>query len=222
MTDQLSTLVSPFPPPAYSTSPLSPLTSPLSDSRSPAPPYHATLSRTASQPYAIGPSSLPNNSSSHSLSRRFSGSVFRSSQESATFDEINPPWVDPATLLPPTFKIGNRHIPPVVSIREVKDHLLLLSAFQSVQDHVKTSALQGCLEVNSLSTEGEPNSRPMAPDVAFQIYLVWSERRFFQWMQDSKWSMTDLVLEMWTPQMLPPDLGMVMIWHAYCLNPRSE
>ena len=224
------------PPPAYHINPEPPA-------------YTTVLSRTLSRPYHVASASpqLPSgtNSATPQIKRRSSiASTFKKSSTPAGPDLDLEPVVDPKTLLPPTFRVGTKYTRPVVDIQGMKDHLVLLAAIEKNMHSVIKSALEGTygdashnvgtsdekagfrpngdIKQEKPELEGEPQSQPiLTPDVAWMAYATKSERAFQEWIQSDIVQNTQSKKE-WTGEQLPRDLGVIMIWHAYCLNPRCE
>jgi hypothetical protein len=63
---------------------------------------------------------------------------------------------------------------------------------------------------------------PLTPDVAYQAYLSLSEQRFYAWLRSPSVKKLRGRHFAWKKEDLPRDLGVVGVWHGYCLNPRSE
>jgi hypothetical protein len=63
---------------------------------------------------------------------------------------------------------------------------------------------------------------PLTPDVAYQAYLSLSEQRFYAWLRSPSVKKLRGRHFAWKREDLPRDLGVVGVWHGYCLNPRSE
>lgn len=70
--------------------------------------------------------------------------------------------------------------------------------------------------------EEEDRDPPLTPDVAYQAYLSLSEQRFYAWLRSPSVRKLRGRHFAWKKEDLPRDLGVVGVWHGYCLNPRSE
>ncbi|KAH7101533.1 hypothetical protein BKA62DRAFT_770548 [Auriculariales sp. MPI-PUGE-AT-0066] len=97
--------------------------------------------------------------------------------------------------LPETFSIGFKHTSPLVSIDEVKAHLLVLGAFNKLKLRVThANAANGGLEAQD----------------AWTVFLCRAVHRFQLWIES--------VQELPQAGYLPP-LDVLMVWHSYMLNP---
>lgn len=75
---------------------------------------------------------------------------------------------------------------------------------------------------DSDSEDDADRDPPLTPDVAYQAYLSLSEQRFYAWLRSPSVKKLRGRHFAWKKEDLPRDLGVVGVWHGYCLNPRSE
>ncbi|WVQ74261.1 hypothetical protein IAR50_003858 [Cryptococcus sp. DSM 104548] len=98
---------------------------------------------------------------------------------------------DPSTALPKAVFIGDQQIPPLVHVREARDHLILLSAFHAYR-------------------ASSPDTYPSLCLSASQAYAYWAQHTLSP--QSPQGSLTVEQL---------PSLDILMAWHAHMLNPKT-
>jgi hypothetical protein len=115
------------------------------------------------------------------------------------------PSINRNTLLPASFKIGKHTVEPFITVPEMKQHLRLLAAFDALQQQVRTTQ--------------ETTGDVLDSDTRWAVFCTRAEKNFEAWVEE-------LFLRR-QPESGPlterdalPGLDVVMIWHAYMLNPR--
>ncbi|KAI5451536.1 hypothetical protein NCC49_001521 [Naganishia albida] len=115
------------------------------------------------------------------------------------------PSVNKRTLLPAKFKIGKHEVAPFVTVPEMKRHLRLLAAFDALQRQVRTTQ--------------ESTGDVMDADTRWAVFCTRAEKNFEMWVEELFSSRNADAGPLTEPDALP-GLEVVMIWHAYMLNPR--
>lgn len=113
---------------------------------------------------------------------------------------IPPPEINPATLLPQTFRVGPYDVAPFVTVPEMKAHLKLLAGFDALQTLVRETP--------------EATGHVLDGDTRWSVFCTRAEKNFERWVKalpNGKRRLEDVEL---------PPLDVVMCWHAYMLNPR--
>lgn len=113
---------------------------------------------------------------------------------------IAPPLINPHTLLPSTFRVGQYDVSPFVTVPEMKLHLKLLAAFDALQQRVRETP------------EAEGNI--LDGDTRWSVFCTRAEKNFEAWVRRLPEGTVRLEDED------VPGLDVVMCWHAYMLNPR--
>ncbi|KZV98764.1 hypothetical protein EXIGLDRAFT_746476, partial [Exidia glandulosa HHB12029] len=101
-------------------------------------------------------------------------------------------------LLPATFRVGFRETTPFVTVDELEDHLRILGAFSRLKSRVELDGQQPHL------------AHPLEPAAAWTVFLCRAVYRFTRWLQAVKVTPDESSL---------PPLDVLMVWHAYMLNP---
>ncbi|KAJ7119045.1 hypothetical protein C8R44DRAFT_625746 [Mycena epipterygia] len=113
------------------------------------------------------------------------------------------PEAPPAYSFPTTFSIGGgRTTKPFVNTRQIKDHLALLHAFAELK-----------IKVQEMSNAGLPNL-PSDNERRWAWFVGLAVERFEKWC----WALTPSHSEKGLGTLLPP-IDVLMVWHAYLLNP---
>lgn len=115
------------------------------------------------------------------------------------------PPIDETTLLPVTFKVGNLNVQPFVTVPEMKQHLRLLAAFDALQHQVRTTQ--------------ESAGDVLDADTRWAVFCTRAEKNFEAWVEELS-STRDAEAGLLSERDALPGLDVVMIWHAYMLNPR--
>lgn len=107
------------------------------------------------------------------------------------------------------------------------EHLRLLAALEkNMRDVVENAVQEDVIECDTEEADGIAglgHRSRLTPEVAWSAYATLSEHRFERWVRSQTAEMDKSGWKgIWTGENLPRDLGVVMIWHAYCLNPRCE
>lgn len=107
------------------------------------------------------------------------------------------------------------------------EHLRVLAALEkNMRDVVENAVQEDVIERDTEEADGEAglgHRSRLTRDVAWSAYATLSEHRFERWVRSQTAEMDKSGWKgIWTGENLPRDLGVVMIWHAYCLNPRCE
>lgn len=121
------------------------------------------------------------------------------------FDADVVPGYDAATPSK-LYKIGKPSTLPLVTIAEIKAHLLLLGAFEQLK--------QKCEEADVIDVQKK--LPPLCTDAKWPLFLERSRERFDLWVAkvvNARPDRTSLRHEE-----IPP-LDVLLIWHAYLLNP---
>ncbi|KZV87062.1 DUF1399-domain-containing protein [Exidia glandulosa HHB12029] len=96
-----------------------------------------------------------------------------------------------SSTLPEALRLGAAHIKPVVTVNELQAHLRLLGAF------------------HELKTRTMADLSPSAATEAWTVFLQAAVRRFEMWLRAGATGRGGRV----------PSLDVLMVWHAYLLNP---
>ncbi|KAJ7909271.1 hypothetical protein B0H13DRAFT_1714935 [Mycena leptocephala] len=119
----------------------------------------------------------------------------------STASAINPiPNAPSSSSFPKEFKLGLHRTKPFVTTAQIKDHLALLNAFANLRSKVET-----------MPAEQFP-FLPSAPDRRWAWFVGLAVERFEKWCKALRPSHTEKGLAM-------PPLDVLMVWHAYMLNP---
>ncbi|KZT63753.1 hypothetical protein DAEQUDRAFT_699761 [Daedalea quercina L-15889] len=111
---------------------------------------------------------------------------------------------------PPAFLIGPHDlIHPLVSIQYVKAHLSLLGAFSALRERVET-----CPQEDLPDLARNLDSTPYSPRV-WVWFVCLAVERFHRWAKGVRFHQE---IEVWIEAEVPP-LDVLMVWHAYMLNP---
>ncbi|KZT67388.1 hypothetical protein DAEQUDRAFT_713656 [Daedalea quercina L-15889] len=111
---------------------------------------------------------------------------------------------------PPAFLIGSHTLTqPLVSIEYAKAHLSLLGAFSSLSKRVET-----CLPEDLPEIAQHLDYTPQTPR-RWTWFVCLAAERFHRW---AKVVTANQDVESWVMAQVPP-LDVLMIWHAYMLNP---
>ncbi|KAH9832601.1 uncharacterized protein C8Q71DRAFT_777258 [Rhodofomes roseus] len=111
---------------------------------------------------------------------------------------------------PPAFLIGPHTImQPLVGIPYVKAHLSLLGAFKALEKRVET-----CPEVDLPSPARGLDHTPQTPR-RWAWFVSLAVERFHRWAITVA---ADEKIESWVKTQVPP-LDVLMVWHAFMLNP---
>jgi len=111
---------------------------------------------------------------------------------------------------PPAFPVGSHSLTkPLVGIEYVKAHLTLLGAFNALGKRVETCALEDLPEL----ARGL-DSTPQTPR-RWAWFACLAVERFRRW---TKHVIANQDIESWVKAEMPP-LDVLMVWHAYMLNP---
>ncbi|KAJ7684433.1 hypothetical protein DFH06DRAFT_1073106 [Mycena polygramma] len=110
----------------------------------------------------------------------------------------------PAYLIPKAFPIGvGRVTKPLLDVSQIKDHLALLDAFAQLK-----------LSVESMSADPEIPYLPSGKELRWAWFVGLAVERFERWCKGLKPSHSENGLA----TILPP-IDVLMVWHAYLLNP---
>lgn len=115
--------------------------------------------------------------------------------------------------LPPTFRVSNEDIPPLVTMTDVEAHLILLSAFAKLKQDVQNACASPA--TSHLHHQDAAPSCPTDPNRAWVVFVNRAVHRFDRFMSGS-WSED---VPVWSETVIPP-LDVIMVWHTYLLNPR--
>ncbi|KAJ3513636.1 hypothetical protein NLJ89_g2838 [Agrocybe chaxingu] len=117
--------------------------------------------------------------------------------------------VEEADVLPPVYTVptqfvigSSRTAAPLVNIQEIKGHLLLLNAFAELKKRI-------------LSADVRAPNAPLSEDRKWGWFVALAVERFDTWCRGLKADDTGKDTEI----VLPP-LDVLVVWHAYMLNPR--
>lgn len=121
-------------------------------------------------------------------------------QQSAPAYAIAPPLVNPDTLLPSTFRVGQYDVSSFVTVPEMILHLRLLAAFDALQQRVRSTP--------------EPEGNVLDGDTRWSVFCTRAEKDFEAWVKRLPEGTVRLEDEE------VPALDVVMCCHAYMLNPR--
>ncbi|KAI5478060.1 hypothetical protein MNV49_005523 [Pseudohyphozyma bogoriensis] len=101
--------------------------------------------------------------------------------------------------------VANRRLSePLVTTDEVRQHLLLLGAFDELRRSVQAQV-----------EDGETKWEIADPSVRWSVFLVVAVERFEEWIRMFEQSEATT----WERTRLPP-LDVALVWHSYVLNPR--
>ncbi|KAH9483132.1 Glycine-rich domain-containing protein 1 [Psilocybe cubensis] len=109
----------------------------------------------------------------------------------------------PKYNVPSTFSIGNAVTEPLVGLREIKGHLIILGAFAELKKKVESVDTSNAL----YSPVNEDQKWAWFVGLAVERFDVWCRALTRDTEKDVK------------PVVLPP-LDVIMVWHSYMLNPR--
>ncbi|KAJ6570975.1 hypothetical protein DFH09DRAFT_1362572 [Mycena vulgaris] len=111
----------------------------------------------------------------------------------------------PAYTFPTSFPLGGRYTTtPLVDVRQLKDHLVLLRAFTKLKTKVEALANRDA---------GIPHM-PSDKERRWAWFLGLAVERFETWCKALKPSDSEKGME----TVLPP-IDVLLVWHAYLLNP---
>ncbi|KAF8320657.1 hypothetical protein DL93DRAFT_2093994 [Clavulina sp. PMI_390] len=116
---------------------------------------------------------------------------------------------NPLEALPPTFKIGKLYTTPLISVAQVKSHLLVLGAF--------------CRLRRRVLDEPSPIDPFMREDVKWTLFLTRAALRFELWVHEvvSKDARRRGEMPLLLQEYEIPPLDVLLFWHAYLLSPVS-
>lgn len=120
----------------------------------------------------------------------------------ASDSPIAPPRIDERTLLPASFRVEPFDVAPFVTVPEMKLHLRLLAAFDLLQQKVRTTP----------ETQGDI----LDGDTRWAVFCVRAKHEFQRWVSQLRTRRDRGKLR---GEELP-GLEVMMVWHAYMLNPR--
>ncbi|KAL7410857.1 hypothetical protein BDY24DRAFT_417697 [Mrakia frigida] len=126
-------------------------------------------------------------------------------------DYPDPGLVDPKTQLPKTFRVGSHDVAPLVNLQEVKAHLLLLGAFDSLKHYIVG------LPCDPAVAKIQP---PLDDDAKWALFVkrsAWRFEKYWKGLEEAREQ--EGPGEEFKEEELPP-LDVLMAWHAYSLNPR--
>ncbi|KAJ9091282.1 hypothetical protein QFC21_007271 [Naganishia friedmannii] len=123
---------------------------------------------------------------------------------------LPPPPINPDTLLPATFKVGQYDAPPFITVPDMLAHLRLLGALSRLQERVKATR----------ESEGEGGD-VLDGETRWSVFCTRAEHSFEAWLHE----LSDVPLGAVSPQYWEqpdtlPGLEVLMVWHTYLLNPR--
>ncbi|CAL1714258.1 unnamed protein product [Somion occarium] len=114
----------------------------------------------------------------------------------------------PSYSAPKSYKIGSRTLgSPLVDINQLKAHLALLHAFKLLRADIQSKSAEE-LELPAVVDRLGENER-------WAWFVGLALERFQRWVETVKYSSE---ISEWIEQELPP-LDVLMVWHAYLLNP---
>lgn len=115
------------------------------------------------------------------------------------------PSISKETLLPASFKIGKHHVAPFITVPEMKRHLRLLAAFDALRTRVRKTK--------------ESTGDVLDENTRWTVFSTRAEKRFEDWVEEL-FALRDDDSGPLTERDELPGLDVVMVWHAYMLNPR--
>ncbi|KIP02258.1 hypothetical protein PHLGIDRAFT_130825, partial [Phlebiopsis gigantea 11061_1 CR5-6] len=111
----------------------------------------------------------------------------------------------PAYTPPTSFAVGAQTLAsPLVHVQELKAHLALLGAFKQLRTAVEEAE----------AADWPPATQRLGPAQRWAWFVGLAVDRFTSWVKVVRLC----ALDVWVEQDLPP-LDVLMIWHAYMLNP---
>lgn len=179
-------------------------------------PKHGSSDRKADSPpppaYCNEPPSYGSSSRLSSFSRHFSKdekrdvkSEKRPRPSAAIVDVDVDVDVDPATLLPPSFRVGKQAIKPLVNVRELVDHLTFLACLDRLQAAVRETP-----------TPGADAEHQIPGDVKWAAFCERASHRFQAW---AKTICTLQAASQINELLATVEIDVLMAWHTYMLNP---
>ncbi|KAG6917558.1 hypothetical protein DXG01_002027 [Tephrocybe rancida] len=121
---------------------------------------------------------------------------------------INEPPPPKYYALPPTFSIGRKHTSHLVKMAEIKGHLALLHAFTRLRSQIRKLRWLPSGSGNAI------DHMPFDQDARWVWYVSLAVERFTVWCE----SLRSADSSRPAAEFLPP-LDVLMVWHAYLLNP---
>ncbi|KAG8812482.1 hypothetical protein FRC18_002927 [Serendipita sp. 400] len=115
--------------------------------------------------------------------------------------DLPPTYTEYPTELPAQLPIGPHQVAPIVNVTELQAHLRLLGAIHKLKEVVQ------CQEDGIATTDRE---------LGWIVFVNRAVYRFFAWTA-ATWQKTSPSLN----ETYIPPLDVIMVWHAYLLNPRS-
>ncbi|KAJ9094217.1 hypothetical protein QFC20_006950, partial [Naganishia adeliensis] len=115
------------------------------------------------------------------------------------------PSINKNTLLPASFKIGKHEVSPLVTVPEMKRHLRLLATFDALRTRVRTTP--------------ESTGDLLDADTRWTVFCTRAEKRFESWVEELAAKRGEDAGPLTERDGLP-GLDVMMVWHAYMLNPR--
>jgi len=113
----------------------------------------------------------------------------------------------PQFSFPMTFDVGGQQTEPLINVAQLRGHLVLLDQFVQLQSKVDA--------LNDLgSSIGHPPDMPRNKDTQRKMIIGLAVERFSIWCLSMKETDAKLPVE----EILPP-VDVLMVWHAYMLNP---
>ncbi len=152
-----------------------------------------------------------------------SPSSSRSSPETQPPDYPTPPQLDPVSRLPPAFRIGTHDVRPVVDVQGLIDHCTFLACLWHLRKDV--------VETPWKSNTAAASDGDVDPNTKWSVFCTLAASRFEIWVTDTLTARLNGVTFPPAQDMtgrLPlkkeelPGIEVLMVWHAYMLNPRCE
>ncbi|KAI0791997.1 hypothetical protein C8Q75DRAFT_805043 [Abortiporus biennis] len=114
----------------------------------------------------------------------------------------------PTYIAPSSYQIGLNILPkPLVSTEELKAHLALLRAFKLLRETVK--------ERTAFELGLPPAAHALEKDQRWAWFVGLAVERFYRWLHVVPFRVT---VDEWILEEMPP-IDVLMVWHAYLLNP---
>ncbi|KAH8930192.1 hypothetical protein BT69DRAFT_989039 [Atractiella rhizophila] len=169
----------------------------------------------------------PNSSSEQLPSYSDSSNDSRESETSNSSATTSPSATQTSqVILPPSFRIGKYEVAPVVDVDQLRAHLRLLGAFYKLREEkVKGTEVIDSIDVfpsfdpvaAATLMEGlDKGFTRVPPEVTWGIYLSQAVGRFELWYHKVVCDPDGTLGN----KRLPP-LDVLMVWHAYLLNPKA-